>query len=205
MCQTARVTTTELSAETRDRILDAAWQRVRDGGSTAISVKDVAAAAGVSRQLVYFHYGSRAGLLGAMAHHHDRRSGFTRQVAAVRELAPVPALEALLRAWLAYVPELLPVARALEAALITGDEGGAAWRARMADLRDGIRLAVERVADDGRLKPDWTVDAAADWIWARVQPAGFAHLVGERGWKAEDYVERTVRSVLGEVLVPSRT
>ena len=30
----------------------------------------------------------------------------------------------MLRAWCDYVPEILPVARALEAALVTGDEGG---------------------------------------------------------------------------------
>jgi len=63
------VSTTELSAETRARILGTAWQLVRDRGAGAVTVKEVAAAAGVSRQLIYFHYQNRAGLLLAMARH----------------------------------------------------------------------------------------------------------------------------------------
>jgi len=50
------VSTTELSAETRARILGTAWQLVRDRGAGVVTVKEVAAAAGVSRQLIYFHY-----------------------------------------------------------------------------------------------------------------------------------------------------
>ena len=119
-------TSRALRPTTRARILDAAFQRVRDGGTGAVSVKDIAAAAGVSRQLVYFHYGSRAGLLLAMARHRDERSGFVARAVAARDLAPVPALEALLRAWCAYLPDMTAVARALEAALVTGDEGGSA-------------------------------------------------------------------------------
>src|SRR3954453_10907754 len=100
--------TTELSAETRARVLDAAWQRVLESGPAGVSVKDIAAAAGVSRQLVYFHYGSRAGLLAAMASHIDERSGFLAALAVARRRQPREALEALLRAWCAYLPELLP-------------------------------------------------------------------------------------------------
>src|SRR5690242_6776150 len=130
--------TTDLSSETRARILETAWQRLREAGTSAVSVKDIAAAAGVSRQLVYFHYVNRAGLLLAMARHQDRRSGFSQRVAAARRLPPVPAFEQLVRTWCGYIPELLPVARALEAALITGDEGGAAWRVHLEDLHEAF-------------------------------------------------------------------
>src|SRR5262245_19637847 len=121
-----------MSAATRARVLDAAWERVRQHGPAAVSVKDIAAAAGVSRQLVYFHYGNRAGLLTAMARHHDE--AFGREVVEAFRLPGIAALEALLRAWCAYLPDILPVARALEAALVTGDEGGTAWRDRMGEL-----------------------------------------------------------------------
>ena len=45
--------------------------------------QDVARAAGVSRQAVYLHFGSRAGLLVAMARHHDRTSGFAERAARI--------------------------------------------------------------------------------------------------------------------------
>jgi AcrR family transcriptional regulator len=192
--------TTELSADTRERILDAAWQLARDRGAAAVSVKDVAAAAGVSRQLVYFHYRNRAGLLLAMARHQDQASGFVRRVAAARALPPVPGFEAFLREWCGYLAEILPVARALEAAYITGDEGGEAWQDRMSELHEACRMAVERVAGDNRLAPGWTVASAADWAWSRVLPSSWAHMVGMRGWDPGRYTERTVGSLLEELI-----
>jgi AcrR family transcriptional regulator len=194
------VAMSQLSADTRARILETAWERVRDGGSAAASVKDIAAAAGVSRQLVYFHYGNRAGLLTAMARYRDDASGFRRRAAATRELPPAEALESLLREWCAYLPELVGVARALEAALVTGDEGGEAWRDRMLELHEAFRLALARLREDGHLAEGWTVGRAADWLWARVQPSNYAHLVEERGWPRSEYTRRTIDSLMGELV-----
>jgi AcrR family transcriptional regulator len=188
--------------DTRARILDAAWTLVRERGVEAVTLADIAAATGVSRQLLYVHFENRAGLLVAMARRHDVRSGFAARAAETRSLPPVAALEQLLRRWFAYVPEILPVARALEAAAINGDEGGAAWRDRMGDLRELFAAAVDRLRAEGRLAEGWTVPAAADWVWARAHPATFDHLVGDRGWPPGDYVERAVRSILAEVVSP---
>jgi AcrR family transcriptional regulator len=193
---------TELSADTRARILETAWDLARRGGTGAVSVKEIAAAAGVSRQLVYFHYKNRAGLLLAMARHHDRRSGFVERVVATRELPPAESLEALLREWCAYLGEILPVVRALEAAWTTGDEGGGAWRDRMDDLWAAIRIPLERIAADEGLAKGWTVDSAADWIWAQVHPSSYECLVHLRGWAHDEYSGRTVRGLLADVLAP---
>jgi AcrR family transcriptional regulator len=187
-------------SNTPDHILDTAWALTRERGVHGVTIADIAAASGVSRQLVYHHFDSRAGLLVAMARHHDAAVGFRRRVAEARSLPPVEALEALLRLWCGYIPDILPVARALEAAVITGDEGGAAWRDRMADIHEAFRLAVERVADEGRLAPSWTVATAADWIAARNHISTWQHLVVEAGWSPSDYVERTVASILAEVV-----
>jgi AcrR family transcriptional regulator len=188
--------------DTRARILDTAWGLVRERGIDAVTVADIAAATGVSRQLLYVHFENRAGLLVAMTRRHDVRSGFAGRAAETRSLPPVAALERLLRLWFAYVPEILPVARALEAAATNGDEGGVAWRDRMGDLREQFAAAVERVDRDGRLAEGWTVPSATDWVWARAQPATFQHLVVERAWPAADYSDRAVRSILAEVITP---
>jgi AcrR family transcriptional regulator len=192
---------TIIGMETRSRILEAAWGLVGERRTTVgVTIAEIAAAAGVSRQLVYFHFENRAGLLAAMARHHDAQSGFAGRVAECEALPPEERIEALLRAWIGYVPEILPVARALEAAEITGEEGGAAWRDRMDSLRDVFRIAVERLAGEGRLGQGWTVESAADWIWARGHLETWQHLVVERGWTSEDFEERTIRSILAEVL-----
>lgn len=189
--------------DTRSHILETAWALIRARGVGGVTIKEIAEAAGVSRQLVYFHFENRAGLLVAMARHQDRRSGFVHRVAATRSLPPADGLERLLQAWCEYIPEVLPVARALEAAAITGDESGAAWRDRMDDLRESYRIAVERVYRDGRLAEGWTVEIATDWIWARSHLTAWQHLVGERGWSTDAYKEWSIRSILIEILAPT--
>jgi AcrR family transcriptional regulator len=191
---------TKLSADTRARILETAWELARKGGTSAVSVKEIAAAAGVSRQLVYFHYQNRAGLLLAMARHQDRRSGFIDRVLATRALPPRESLEALLREWCAYVPEILPVARALDAAQATGDEGSDAWHDRMNDLWQALHIPIDGIASEDGLASGWTPDTATDWVWAQVQPASYEHLVEVRGWAQEQFAERATAAALGAVL-----
>jgi AcrR family transcriptional regulator len=189
-----------VSNGTKDRILDAAWSLVRERGPSLVTLAEIAAAAGVSRQLVYFHFANRAGLLVAMARRYDERSGFRARALATRDLPPVEAFGALLRAWHEYVPEILPLADALEAAAITGEDGADAWHDRMGELREAFHLAVARLAEAGELADGWTVDAAADWAWARSQPSNRRHLVGERGWPPDDYVNSAVASITAEIV-----
>jgi hypothetical protein len=62
---------------------------------------------------------------------------------------------------------------------------------------------VARLRRDALLARGWTVDAAADWVWMRSHLSGWQQMVGERGWAPERYVERTVRSILAELVVPA--
>ena len=187
--------TTELSADTRARILEAAWRRVREHGTGAVSVKAIAAGRRACRASSSTSTSATApGLLLAMARHRDRASGFPSRVAAARELPPVDGLEALLRAWCAYLPEHAarrparsrprwsPATRAARS-------GSTAWAT---STRSSPARARARRPSDGRLAPGWTADTAADWAWARVQPSSWEHLVGRRGWSGAEYTERTV-------------
>ena len=73
----------------------------------------------------------------------------------------------------------------------------------MDDLREAFRFALQRVDDEARLAPGWTVDTAADWASAHVQPSNWAHLVDIRGWSPAEYTECTVRSLLTELVASS--
>ena len=186
------------------RILDAAWELVRERGLQNVRVADVADAAGVSRQSIYLHFENRTGLLAEMTRRHDDATGFVDRVSAVCALPdPVDALEHLCREWFAYLPDILPVATALEAAGSTDPAGAAAWQMRMGDLRDGFRILISAIAERGSLADGWTVERATDWVWGRTHVTEWRHLVVERGWDAEEYAERTVRSVVAEIVRPT--
>ena len=122
-------------------MLDAAWQQVSERGTADVTIPQIASAAGVTRQLVYLHFGNRAGLLTAMARHRDESSGFADQAAASRRLPPTEGLEHLLRAWCAYVPEIIHVATALEACRWAPATTAARAGNRMEELRETAHRA----------------------------------------------------------------
>lgn len=186
-------------SDTRTHILESAWELARERGAGALTMSAIARASRLSRQAVHMHFPTRADLLAAMAAHHDRASGFVARVVASRELEPVAGFAELLRQWCAYIPEIHPVARALD----TADPAGRVTTARMADLRAAFRIALDRIAETGRLAAGWDAAHAADWAWARAHLSNWHHVVVECGWDADDFADVLVESVLGELVSPS--
>jgi len=191
------------SSGTREQILGHAWAQARGRGIDSVTLADVARAAGVSRQAVYLHFGSRAGLLVAMARHHDRTSGFAERAARIGG-GPDPAadLAELIRAWCAYLPDILPVARALSAASADDQDASAAWQDRMRALRSEFERVLTPLAAAGRLAPDWTVAEAAAWTWASVHPDQWHHLVAECGWDPAAFTSRCVAAAAATLVRP---
>jgi AcrR family transcriptional regulator len=185
---------------TRDRLLDAAWQEATEHHVDRLTLAAVGARAGVSRQAVYLHFGNRATLLVEMAARVDHTSGFHSGLAATRQLPPREAFRRMLDLWFDYIPSILRVHLALEAASLTGGDGADAYRDRMNDWHDGIRVAITRLADDGELSPSWGVDTATDWTWACVHPTNVHHLTAERGWTRADTARRIIDALERELL-----
>ena len=145
MTETNPVSAPTRSETTQARILDAAWDLIRERGRVPeVRIADIADAAGVSRQLVYHHFDSRAGLFEAMTRRYDEVSGFEERVRELVCLAPARALEAAIREWLNHVPAIAPVAAALEAARVNGDAGAVEFPRRMDELRDLFRFLAGR-------------------------------------------------------------
>ncbi len=188
---------------TTERLLDAAWSEAVGRGIEQLTLARVGAVAGVSRQTVYLHFGNRASLLVAMAARVDRTSGFRKQLAAAHRRPPREGYRRLLGAWFGYVPTILPVHLALEAAALSGGDGAAAYQDRMTDWRTGIRVAVARLQDSGDLVRTWSVDDATDWTWAMVHPTHYHHLTAERQWTSGVTRRRLIASLERELLVPA--
>jgi AcrR family transcriptional regulator len=199
-CDVRRVTTT---SRTRERLLDAAWREATQRGVADLTLARVAARAGVSRQTVYLQFGNRSTLLVEMARRIDRTSGFLERLTAARRGAPRAAFRRVLEVWFDYIPTILPVARDLEASALTGGDGAEAYRDRMTDWREVIRLAVARVCGD--LHTRWTTDTASDWTWAQVHPTNYHHLVAERGWTPGLTQRTLITSLQRELFAPRGT
>jgi len=192
--------------ETRERILQAAWQLLEaDGGRSggkAVRMSDIAKAAGISRQAVYLHFPTRAELLIATTRHIDRVKDSDSLLAPSRA-APdgLTRLDAFVDAWGRYMPEIYPVAKALLAMRESDEAAAAAWCDRMRALHEGCRAAVAALARDGRLTQAFSEEEAGDLLWAQLSVYGWEQLTQERGWSVEAYctaMKRQARAYLVE-------
>ena len=188
-------------ADTRGRILDAAWRLLGARGPGDVTMRDVAQAAGVSRQTVYVQFGTRAGLLVAIVRHRDLTHPDRPALLRVREVEdPLAALDALLLSLARRWAEYHPIPQALQAAAVHDADARAAWEDRMGSML-GLALHVtERLVATGRLTDGWTAATAADWLWSHIHPQGWLQLVHDRGWTQQDY-ERRLLDVARAVLV----
>lgn len=188
--------TSDPTPDARTRILDTAWRLIGERQDAAVSLLEIARAAGVSRQTVYVHFGSRAGLLLAMVEHRDATSPELARLRRVRQdLPPAEALEAAVRAWFKYVPVVFNVAHALQVAAASDADAHQAWESRMRLLRGGLLALMQRLHADGRLAGGWSPEAATDWCYHLVHIDSWQHLVVERHWKPADLVQRTVSTL----------
>ncbi len=172
---------------TRLTILQAAWDRLAKPDDAA-RLEDIAGDAGVTRQSVYLHFGSRTGLLIALVEHMDEVLELNARVTEMRAIAdPVVALEQTLRLMATYEPKIHGVAMALVRLAPTDSDAAAALDDRMkARLRD-MTEAVRAVEEQGKLSPDWTAKQAAEALWQAGHPSSYDLLVVQRGWSVKTY------------------
>jgi AcrR family transcriptional regulator len=106
------------AAGTRTAIVEAAHRLLNQRDGTALTLQEVAAAAGVSRATIYKSVGSRAHLLAAVFEDQGRLIGFDRVLAAMEMDDPAVAVIATVRescrAW-AVMPDAIRKTLALSA------------------------------------------------------------------------------------------
>lgn len=185
----------------RQRILETTWKLLQESPDLQVRIADIAAAAGVSRQAVYLHFGNRSNLLLAAARHRDATAEIAKPfvAAARRDLLP-GALRGFVTGWFGYVPHIQPVVQLLSAAAKIDPEARIAWEDRMSNVRNLTRVLTGRMAAAGMLREPWTEAAAADWIWHRTHIDGWSHLVDERGWDASEFAHKIADSLERDLL-----
>ena len=188
---------------TREAILDAAVRLVGERG-LGVTLEAVADAAGLSRQTVYVHFGSRTGLFIAVVQHMDESGtlhGLVQRVFDAR--TALDALDAVVNVHAEYHPAAYPVARVLMAGRHEDEAMRAAWEERMASRRNLYHGVVERLHRDGLLMSRWDVETATDIVWGLTSWQLWEALVVDRGWTKDDYL-RHLRTILRRTVVDGR-
>ena len=156
-----------------------------------VRLEDVARAAGVSRQAVYLHFGSRAGLLIATVRYVDQVKNVEDRVRGLRDATDArQSLDALVDFWGNYMPEIHGLARALLAARQRDKAAAAAWDDRMEAIRQCCRSLARCMLRDKILAPEWTPDEASDAMWGMLSIEVWERLTQECGWTNQQYVAR---------------
>jgi len=189
-------------ASTRDRILVAARRLLEDQGY-AVGLERIAREAGLSRQALYLHFGSKSSLLIALVEWVDEQGNLAEVFAPVWEAnSGVEALARAIAATGQYAPTIHRLAMVLEAARRSDPAAAGAWEDRMASRTGAMRAIVEWMEKDGQLADFWTVDEAVDLIWTAILPQTYHALVEERGWSNARWVNATTEMLLRTLTDP---
>ncbi len=188
------------SQRTREEILDSAWDLIAERGAS-VSMSQIATAAGITRQSVYLHFGSRGGLLLALVVRADVRfkiwQAFTDAFASED---PRIRLQECLQAWLDFVPKIHPVARDLIRLSASDGDAAAAWNGRMDELLEFFEKLVASLKEEQVLKEHWTVRGATDFLWVSCSVSVWDLLVKNRRW-GQEQAEETIKKTICEALL----
>lgn len=186
---------------TRTRILEATWRLMEERRGRDVRMRDIADAAGISRQAVYDHFGSRTKLLVETTHYVDEERGLReRRQRFQSATGGVERLEAYVEFWGNYIPEVYGMAKALLEARETEEAAAAAWDDRMGAVRESCRLTIEALHRDGMLASGWSLEEAVDLMWTMLSVRNWEQLTIECGWPQDRYIGR-MQELLKRVFV----
>jgi AcrR family transcriptional regulator len=183
-------------------LLEAARYLLVERGYHGVGVREIAESAGVSRQAVYaHHFGSKVELLTALLDHVDRVEGIDDLLRpAFNASSGVEALRLAVAANGEFERRIGDVARVLEAARRSDPDAAQVWADRQARKRSGIAALIDRVADDGRLRAEWSRQAATDLAGALLSSQVVDQLVAERGWSVDAYAQAIWQAIEGTLV-----
>lgn len=187
--------------DTHTRILEATWKLLEKSRGQGVRMSDIAKTAGISRQAVYLHFPTRAELLTATTRHIDEIKNVDERLMASRNATTgLGRLEAFIDAWGNYIPEIHGVAKALIAMQDTDEAAKLAWADRMKAVRNGFKVAVKALKDDGVLAREHSVNEATDILCSLLSVHTWEQLTQECGWSQRHYVDTTQKIAI-KVLV----
>jgi AcrR family transcriptional regulator len=182
----------EAALETRHRILEVTREGFARLPIENAGLEEVAKHARVARSTIYKIFGSRQGLMVALAEDLLRRVGFDQLGRAFRNPDPRAALETSLREGARLYAEEHTVARAIVTlGAIDADVAHAAARFEFG-RKEGMAALAHRLNEEGYLRPGVSEAEAADILWVVTSLATFSQLYQERGLSVDETADRLI-------------
>lgn len=181
----------------------AALALLEENAGAPVSMGDIAARAGVSRQAVYLHFPDRTSVLVEASRAADAANRTPRQA----RVDEAPTAAAALREAVSLQAYLKPRLHAMTVALgvmrRSDDAAEAAWQERDRARLSRCLAVAERMRDEDVLRDDLNVDDAAALIWVATSPAVWEDLTRSLGWTGAKYT-RVVQGLLESALLDER-
>jgi AcrR family transcriptional regulator len=197
----------EQARQTRRAILDAAAVLFVEPGYAATPLTAIAARSGVAIQTVYKVFGSKQALLSALVDVTVAGDDEPVALAGRQFVADIRALtdaRAKLRRYAEHLVDIhvrqAHVMLALAGAATADPDAAAIWQKNLDDRRNGMAMFAAELASTGQLRPDCTVDTAADVLWLAMDVRNYDWLVRQRGWSTEQFQRWYVDTVACAVL-----
>ena len=180
----------EEAERTRMRIIEAVFTRLREAPADPVAIDRIASLAGVARSTVYAIFGSRSGLFEAVGRELAARSGYARLIEAKHQ----PDARDHLRAGFRAASEMLAANRDIWRALhsmaqLDEQAVGGAVRRNQEERAAGMRRLAGRLAEQGVLREDLSVEDAEQVLWVLTSFESFDALYTGRGVSTDRTVE----------------
>ncbi|MGI5284362.1 TetR/AcrR family transcriptional regulator [Nonomuraea polychroma] len=192
---------------TRRRIIDGAQELFLRQGYASTTLDQIAAAAGVAVQTVYFHFGNKATVLKEII-----------DVLSVGDDEPIPVLDRpwveqvrdepdghrALAIWLAnsrvIFGRVAPIMKIVRDAAGSDAEMAAQWETNQGQRYIAHRTLAEQLADKQALRADLSTEEAADVIFTLVSFEVYLLLTGVRGWTPDQW-ERWIHTIIADAVL----
>jgi AcrR family transcriptional regulator len=192
----------ETAEQTRRRILDAVYERLREAPAEPVSVDRVARMAGVARSTVYLIFGSRAGLFDALGADVLQRGGFDRLMEAVADPDARDGLRGGIRGGVVMYAAHRDALRVLfSMAQLDADAVGGAVQRMEEGRAGGMAYLSKRLADQGVLRPGLTAEEATELLWVLTSFDSFDLLYTGRALSVAQAADRLVETAERSLLV----
>ncbi len=183
----------ESSAHTRQRIIEAAREVLSAQPRRGFSISEIAEQARVVRSTIYTVFGSREGLLRAVAQDMAERGGWERMREAFRHPDALVAVSRNIEEGTAMIAAEHAVTLGI-ASLATVDADAAAVAAEMDEMRlRGLHSLARRLGEQGYLRPEVDHDQAVDVLFVLTGWNTFDQLHTGRGLDPAAVAERLTK------------